>query len=145
MSSSPSGSPRPPRPRTPRGRSPSSRSAWAIRSRSGSSRASRAPAETSPLTYAVGAGSYRKGLELLKGAVPRVRLMAVLSNPANPGMSNTLQELRETGRSLGVELRLVEARGPDQFDAAYGAMVRARAGALLLVTEAMFAGHRAQL
>jgi putative ABC transport system substrate-binding protein len=97
------------------------------------------------LTNSAGSGSYQKGLELLKEAAPKVRRVAVLSNPANPGMSNTLQELHETGRSLGVELQPLQARGPDQFDAAYGAMAQARAGALLLVTEAMFAGYRARL
>ena len=46
---------------------------------------------------------------------------------------------------LGVQLQLQEARGPGEFDRAFGAMARERARALLIVPDAFFSSHRRQL
>jgi putative ABC transport system substrate-binding protein len=48
-------------------------------------------------------------------------------------------------RSLGVQLQLLEARGPNEFDGAFAAMAKERVGALLVLSDAMFALHRTRL
>jgi putative ABC transport system substrate-binding protein len=48
-------------------------------------------------------------------------------------------------RSLGVQLQLVEARDPSEFKGAFAAMAKERVAALLVVTDAVFHLHRAQL
>jgi len=53
--------------------------------------------------------------------------------------------MRTAARALGVPLQVVEARGPDQFDAAFAALARGRVDPLLSLTDSMFWLHRARL
>jgi putative ABC transport system substrate-binding protein len=48
-------------------------------------------------------------------------------------------------RSLGVQLQLLEARNPTEFDGAFAAMGKERAGALLVVSDVIFNNHRTRL
>jgi putative ABC transport system substrate-binding protein len=68
-----------------------------------------------------------KQLELLVEAVPKVTA------------------LREAGRSLGVQLQLLEARTPHDFERAFTAMAKERASALLVMTDALFIGHSTRI
>ncbi len=45
----------------------------------------------------------------------------------------------------GVELLLLEARGPDEFDGAFAAMAKERMGALFVFGDPMFSVHRARV
>ena len=87
------------------------------------------------VTYSVGTETFGKGLELLKEAVPKVRRVAVLSNPASPSQSLAIASLKSAARSLGLELLLLEARGPIQFDGAFAAMAKDGVEALFVVTD----------
>src|SRR5215510_2396528 len=51
-----------------------------------------------------------KGLELLKETLPKVRRVAILSNPANPGHAPAVSIVKAAARSLGLQLQLLEAR-----------------------------------
>jgi len=84
-------------------------------------------------------------LELLKETVPRTRRVAVLSNPANAYHQLAIREVTVAARSLGVQLQLLEARGPNQFDGAFAAMAKERVGALLVLSDAMLSSHRTRL
>jgi putative ABC transport system substrate-binding protein len=95
--------------------------------------------------FSAGMEIYGKQLELLKEAVPKVRRVAILSNPANPSHALAISNVRAAARSLSVELQLLEARDPDEFDGAFAAMVKERVGALLIVSDPMFGLHAAQL
>ena len=97
------------------------------------------------LTYSVGFNIFGKDLELLKEVVPRARRVAVLSNPASPSQPLTISEITAAARSLGLPLLLLEARGPDDFEGAFTAMAKERAGALFVVTDPAFVPHRARL
>ena len=97
------------------------------------------------LSSSVGMDTVGKSLELLKETVPKVRRIAVLSNPANPAHVLAIEEARVAARSLGVELQLLEARGPNDFDYAFAAIARERAEALLVVLDPFFGFHRARL
>src|SRR5262249_6297897 len=97
------------------------------------------------LSYDVGLQSAVKGLELLKETVPTVRRVAVLASPANPSYPPATRNLRDAARALGVELQLPEARGPGEFDRAFAAMARERAGALLVFSGPEFGPYRARL
>ena len=48
-------------------------------------------------------------------------------------------------RSLGVQLQLLEARGPNEFDGAFAAMAKERVGALLVLSDVIFSSHRTRL
>jgi putative ABC transport system substrate-binding protein len=87
------------------------------------------------VAYGVGTDTFGKGLELLKEAVPAARRVAVLSNPDGPGQSLMVDSVKSTARALGLQLQLVDARGPAQFDGAFTAMTKNGAEALLVVTD----------
>jgi putative ABC transport system substrate-binding protein len=89
--------------------------------------------------------TFGKALELLKEIAPDVRRVAVLSNPANASHQPNIREVNVAARSLGVQLQLLEARGPNEFDAAFAAMSKERAGALLVLPDSVFNRHRARV
>jgi putative ABC transport system substrate-binding protein len=97
------------------------------------------------VSYSVGTDIFGKDLELLKEVVPKVRRVAVLSNPTGAVQPLTVSNIKSAARSLGLQLLLLEARAPGDFDGAFAAMARERVGALLVVTDPMFIPHRAWL
>src|SRR4030095_5949173 len=84
-------------------------------------------------------------LELLKEIVPNVRRVAFLLNPANPGTKLAIKNVKSRAKSLGVQLQLLEARGPGEFETALEAMARERVGALLVAPDPIFGLHRTRL
>jgi ABC-type uncharacterized transport system substrate-binding protein len=86
-----------------------------------------------------------KALELLKETLPKVRRVAILSNPANPGHAPAVSIVKAAARSLGLQLQLLEAREPNQSEGAFAAMAKDRVEALLVVTDSMFIFQRARL
>jgi putative ABC transport system substrate-binding protein len=97
------------------------------------------------LSFSVGLETYGKGLELLKETVPKVHRVAILSNPANPVHALAIRDVKGAARSLGVQLQLLEARGPSEFDGAFAAMAKERVDALLVVSDTLFVLHRTRL
>jgi ABC-type uncharacterized transport system substrate-binding protein len=88
---------------------------------------------------------YAKQLQLLREAVPGVRRIAFLWNPANPAAASAVRAVEEAAGSLGVELQVVGARTPEEFEPAFRAVIQARAQALLILIDPLFRAHRAQL
>jgi putative ABC transport system substrate-binding protein len=97
------------------------------------------------LSFSVGPEIAGKGLELLKDAVPKVRRLAILSNPANPAHALATSNVKAAAESLGVQLQLLEAREPSQLDGAFDVMAKERADALLVVADGMFILQRKRL
>ena len=88
------------------------------------------------------------GLEQLKQAVPGIRRVAVLWRPGVLGARTEQDMLKEAdvaARALGMRPQFVEARGPENFDRAFSDMIRARAGALTVLSTPMFASARSRL
>jgi len=86
-----------------------------------------------------------KQLQVLREAAPSVSRVAVLWNPANPGSAPQLREAEAMGRTLKVQLQVLEARGPKEIDSAFNAMTRERAGAVLILADAIFTNQRKQI
>ena len=86
-----------------------------------------------------------KQLELLKEAVPRAVRIAVLWNPSNPWHPLALQGAEAAARSLAVQLQILEVRSPEEFDGAFEATTRKRAGAVLVLADPLTAFHRSHL
>jgi putative ABC transport system substrate-binding protein len=97
------------------------------------------------VSYSVGMDTFGKGLELLREAIPNVRRVAVLSNPANPAHPLAIDNVKRAARSLGVQLQLFEARGLNEFDAAFAAMAKERVAAVLVLADGVFVFQRAPL
>ena len=86
-----------------------------------------------------------KRLELLKEVIPKLSRVAVLSNLSNPIIPPLLRETEAAARALGVQLQVVEVRGPTEFDSAFGAMTRDRAGALVVLPDGIFQNERRRI
>jgi putative ABC transport system substrate-binding protein len=97
------------------------------------------------LSYGVGLETIAKGLELVKEILPNARRVAVLSNPANPAQALAIRDVKVATVPLGLQLQLLEARRPEDFDAAFAAMAKEHADALLVVAEGLFLRQRARL
>jgi len=99
-------------------------------------------------TSQVGPEIVGKGLELLKQAVPGVSRVAVLCQPGGQGERaerGMLKEADAAARAVGVRPQFVEARGPEDFDKAFSSMTGAHAGALTVLTSAIFTSERRRL
>jgi ABC-type uncharacterized transport system substrate-binding protein len=86
-----------------------------------------------------------KRLQLLKEALPTVSRVAVLVNPGLPGHERVPGNVELEARTLGIQLQRVEAPSPETFEAAFSAMVQARAQAAIIMDGTMFARHRQRL
>jgi putative ABC transport system substrate-binding protein len=78
-----------------------------------------------------------KQLELLKEAVPKTSRVAVLSR-----ITVNLKEMEAAARSLGLQLEVLEVRGPDDIESAFDAAKEKRANALLVPASSVLAAHR---
>jgi len=89
-----------------------------------------------------------KRLELLKEAVPKVRQVGVLTNPAGAGfpLAEVLKELEVAARLLGVQLQVQYARARSEIDGAFAAMSREGARAVIVVSGSpMFYAERERI
>jgi len=86
-----------------------------------------------------------KRLEILKEAIPQISRVAVLRNPASTDHSLVVKEVERAARLLGIQLQILQSRGPEEFEGAFSAMTRGGAEALLVPADSMFFLHRTRL
>jgi putative ABC transport system substrate-binding protein len=97
-------------------------------------------------TSGLSVGVARKSLQLLTEAVPGASRVAVLWNPTNAVyQAQMLKETEAAARALRVELRLVEARRPEDLDAALRAVSGQGASAILILPDPVFANQGARI
>ncbi len=86
-----------------------------------------------------------KRMELLKEAVPKAALIAVLWNANDQGMTLRYREIEKAARILHVEVQAFGVREPDDFAVAFSTMTRRRPDAMFLVAGALTTMNRKQL
>jgi putative ABC transport system substrate-binding protein len=87
-----------------------------------------------------------KRLGLMHELLPKAKRLAVLLNPANPSTADaTVKALADAAPGLGLELLYFKARNAAEIDAAFVAIVDAKADALFVAPDGYFAGRSAQL
>ena len=86
-----------------------------------------------------------KRLGLLRELMPQATAIAVLLNDTNVNAENQSAEVKETGRTLGMPLHIVNASSARDFDGAFTAIVRTGARALLVAADPFYFGQREQL
>jgi putative ABC transport system substrate-binding protein len=79
-----------------------------------------------------------KRFEMLKGILPPIREVAVLVKPDNPFFRTVGPAFEAAAKALDIELPGFEARGVDEFEAAFSAMVRKRVDAVVIPEDAVF-------
>jgi putative tryptophan/tyrosine transport system substrate-binding protein len=86
-----------------------------------------------------------KRLELLKEVIPKLIRVAVLWDAAAPGQKPQMKQMEVAADALGLQLQPLNARDPKDFDGAFRAATRDRAGALIGLASPLFSAHRAQI
>lgn len=86
--------------------------------------------------------STRKTLQLLKEAVPRLRSVAVFSNPSNEAAAPMNKLVRADAEALGMQAQIVEVSRPADFEAAFAAIRRANTESILLPPEPLIRSNR---
>jgi putative ABC transport system substrate-binding protein len=86
-----------------------------------------------------------KRLELLKEAAPQVSRVAVLASPAHPGEQRELRETEKSAGAIGATVRHHRVRTTADFDAAFDAIVRDKANALVAFPDPSTMVHRRQI
>ena len=86
-----------------------------------------------------------KRLELLKEVVGKLSRVAVLWNPGNPLHGVLLKETQAVAESLKVQLQLVAAQVPADFESAFAKVTRERPDALIVLSDDFFAGQRKRI
>jgi putative tryptophan/tyrosine transport system substrate-binding protein len=86
-----------------------------------------------------------KRLALLHELVPSATSIAVLVNPARPGLDAQLAQIQEAAQVLGLPLHILKAGSASDLDAAFPTLVKLRAGALIITADGLFADHRSQI
>ena len=85
-----------------------------------------------------------KWMELLRDVLPGITRIAVLTNPARPEHLQYAKMI-EAARPPGVQLQMVGARAPDQYEAAFAEMSRERANALIILGDVVFSRDSGKL
>ena len=87
-----------------------------------------------------------KRLQLLRDVVPGLARVAALWHPHAYGehtMASVVKDIEGAARTLGMQLQLVPANGPDDLASAFSTMAKERAGAFIVLPSPMLFGeHR---
>jgi len=79
-----------------------------------------------------------KLLELFKEAVPGLSRVAVVGDPATPSHGPGLKAVEVAGPTLGLRIQPVAVRSATEFGSAFSAIVRERAGGVLVLSTPLF-------
>jgi putative ABC transport system substrate-binding protein len=85
-----------------------------------------------------------KRLELLKETVPGLARVAILIDPSRAADAH-VREAAATGGTLGLEIRIVEARSPGELESTFRIARQGRTQALYVVATGLMNSHRAQI
>ena len=85
-----------------------------------------------------------KRLELLRDMLPGLQRVAVLWDAANQPRQ-TVEPTEAAARQLGIELQLLQVRGPDDFEAAFRVASKQQAQAVNVFASAFFNSNRLRL
>ena len=86
-----------------------------------------------------------KRLDLLGQAIPGLRHVAVLWNPASPSTAVSWKETEAAARAAGIELHSLEVRAPDELEGLVAAASRGQAQALFPLLDELTLAHRARI
>ncbi len=86
-----------------------------------------------------------KLVEIVHGAVPSARTMALLINPTNPNAEVQSKSIQQAAAKLGVTLHILNASTERDFDSAFAKSTELQAGALIIGHDVFFNAQTKQL
>ena len=86
-----------------------------------------------------------KLLQLLHEVVPAATVMALLVNPTNPNASTQAKTVQAAAQGLGLQLHVLNAASPSDFDLAFAKMHELQVAALMIGQDVLFGAEQEQL
>ena len=86
-----------------------------------------------------------KRVEFLKEAIPRIKRIAVLINPANAASAMQVEAIRVAAKALKLELQAVEVRNAKEFGETFSAMAREHIDAIVVATDTLFRANAVEV
>ena len=86
-----------------------------------------------------------KRFELLRELIPGATVVGFLVNPQNPTSTPQISDVQAAARSLGVELRVLNASSEREIDTAFGSAVEQHVNAVVVGADSVFLSRCDQL
>ena len=87
-----------------------------------------------------------KRLELLRELLPAANVIALLVNPTNPTITQSMsRDLQSAAQALGLELHILNASTEADFDSVFATLSKLRASGLVIAPDALFISRNEQL
>jgi putative ABC transport system substrate-binding protein len=87
-----------------------------------------------------------KRLELLRDLIPGLNSVALLLNPTNPFITDSMsKQMRSAAQTLGLQLHIVQATSEQDFPKVFKNLADLGAGALLIAPDSLFISNNEQL
>jgi len=86
-----------------------------------------------------------KRLALLHELVPKAVRIGVLVNPVNIASTESIRDMPEAARAMGLQIQVLNASTRSEIEAAFATLVRDRADALYVAGDVFFTSRRVQL
>jgi putative ABC transport system substrate-binding protein len=86
-----------------------------------------------------------KRLGLLRELVPTANVFALLLNPSNPNVGIVSKDLQTAAQSLGLQIRVLNARTEQEIDSAFATLAQQPVGALVIGPDAFFDSRANQI
>ena len=86
-----------------------------------------------------------KYLQLLRDMVPKLKRVAMMINPSNPGNAAILKNVQAVAPKLGISIVECSAASAAEIDAAFARMVKEKAGAVIVAGDGFFLQQRRQI
>ena len=86
-----------------------------------------------------------KRFELLRELIPDATVVGFLINPQNPTSTPQISDVQAAARSLGVNLRVLNASSEREIDTAFGSAVEQHVKAVVVGADSVFLSRRDQL
>jgi ABC-type uncharacterized transport system substrate-binding protein len=86
-----------------------------------------------------------KMLQLLRELVPQIKSVSMLVNPNNSSILLQAREARATANNLGLEMRLIEARTPDEIEFVFASLPHQQRLAMLVASDPFLTAQHQQI
>ena len=90
-------------------------------------------------------GLSAKRLEILTESLPGIARVGAIWNPENPQAVSSFKEEQIAAQAFAVQLQSLEVHGPNDFEGAFQAAIKARTHALSVLSDSLMFNHRTQI
>jgi putative ABC transport system substrate-binding protein len=86
-----------------------------------------------------------KRMELVRELVPKASVAGLLVNPHNPNTPSDITSLQTAGRSIGLDLLILNAQSETDFEPAFAAFAQHRVAAIVINNDSFFSAQAGRI